>query len=89
MRFKRSITPFEAYELRTRILGMNEKWIYVEHRFFVKNRCKAAGIAKVVILDSKGKPLNPKLQLPNAEKEEDLKLGDLIAESEKLFGADN
>jgi acyl-CoA thioesterase FadM len=33
MRFKRSVRPFEAFELRTRLLGSDPKWLWLEHRF--------------------------------------------------------
>lgn len=33
IRFIRSLDPFQLYELRTRILGWDEKWFYLEQRF--------------------------------------------------------
>src|SRR3546814_16970714 len=32
-RFSRSLQPFRRYELPTRPLGWNQKWIFCEHRF--------------------------------------------------------
>jgi acyl-CoA thioesterase FadM len=32
-KFRRGLKPFERYELHTRLLGWNEKWIFTEHQF--------------------------------------------------------
>ena len=34
IRYRRSLDPFEAYELHTRLLGWDAKWFYLEQRFF-------------------------------------------------------
>ncbi len=31
VRFRRSVLPFERFDIRSRVLGWDEKWIYVEH----------------------------------------------------------
>ena len=33
MRYRRSLDPFERYELHTRVLGWDAKWFYLEQRF--------------------------------------------------------
>ncbi len=33
IRYRRSLDPFEAYELHTRLLGWDAKWFYLEQRF--------------------------------------------------------
>ncbi|WP_291271780.1 thioesterase family protein [Geothrix sp.] len=33
MRYRRSLDPFESYELHTRLLGWDEKWVFLEQRF--------------------------------------------------------
>jgi len=38
MRYRRSLNPFERYELHTRLLGWDAKWVYLEQRF-----CKRGG----------------------------------------------
>ena len=38
VRFSRPLKPFQKYEIRTKILGWDEKWAFLEHRFFSKNR---------------------------------------------------
>jgi acyl-CoA thioesterase FadM len=32
MRYRRSLLPFERFQLRSRVLGWDEKWFYFEHR---------------------------------------------------------
>jgi hypothetical protein len=32
---------------------MDEKWLWVEHRFVVSNRCVAAGVAKLLISNAR------------------------------------
>ena len=49
MRFKRSLGPLQAFELRTRLLGADAKWLWCEHRFVAGGRCVAAGIAKLLV----------------------------------------
>lgn len=44
-RFRRELRPFEAYELHTRLLGWNDKWTFMEHRFVCKGR-----VAGVVVM---------------------------------------
>lgn len=91
MRFKRSIAPFESFELRTRMIGVDEKWIFIEHRFFSRNRCKAAGLVKIALLGKDGKPISPKLELEKLgiKDVEECDAGRLICESEKYFGKDD
>lgn len=31
LRFRRSILPFERFDVRTRVLGWDEKWFHIEH----------------------------------------------------------
>lgn len=36
-RFSRSLQPFEKFELHTRLMGWDEKWLFTEHRFISKS----------------------------------------------------
>ena len=50
MRFKRALEPMETYKLRTRIMGWNSKWLFIETCFVGSSgRTKAAGLCKVVL----------------------------------------
>jgi acyl-CoA thioesterase FadM len=46
MRYRRSLAPFRAFELRTRILAWDEKWFYLEQRFFDREDLLATGLVK-------------------------------------------
>lgn len=32
-KFRKDLKPFERFELHTRVLGWDEKWVFMEHRF--------------------------------------------------------
>jgi hypothetical protein len=38
--FKRELKPFQRYQIRSRILGWNEKWLFVLSRFEFSDRNK-------------------------------------------------
>lgn len=42
IRYRRSLDPFEAYELHTRLLGWDAKWFYLEQRFLKRGGDLAA-----------------------------------------------
>ncbi|MFC7650978.1 thioesterase family protein [Pseudoduganella danionis] len=37
-KFRRELRLFERFEIHTRMLGWDEKWLFVEHRFMSKGR---------------------------------------------------
>lgn len=49
MRYRRSLAPFEAYELHTRLLGWDAKWFFLEQRF-LKRRGELAAVGVVKAL---------------------------------------
>ncbi|KAJ3414609.1 hypothetical protein HDV05_006250 [Chytridiales sp. JEL 0842] len=58
MFFRREILPFQAYEIRSRLLSFDNKWFYVEHRFVTRDKKKgevlmALGISKQVVKEKK------------------------------------
>ena len=60
VRFRRSVMPFERFTVRSRVVGWDEKWFYIEH--IVDNKdgvfC-AAGHVRTLIRDSKGNKRTP------------------------------
>ena len=51
MIFRRSLAPFERYRLETRLIGWDEKWVYMEQTFIRKNGDLAArGYVKATFL---------------------------------------
>ncbi|KAG0223081.1 hypothetical protein BGX31_008722 [Mortierella sp. GBA43] len=54
MWFKKEITLFQSYEIRTRLLTWNQKWFVIEHRMYTPSKSKdqtlcAIGISKFVL----------------------------------------
>jgi len=48
IRYKVSLLPFQRYKLRTKVIGWDEKWFYIEQRFEKKNRTVAVGLVKAL-----------------------------------------
>lgn len=48
IRYKQSLLPFQRYRLRTKVIGWDEKWFYIEQRFERKNRTIAVALIKAV-----------------------------------------
>lgn len=46
MHYFRPLGPFSRYELRSRLLGWDEKWFYAEHRFEQRGTLMALGTIK-------------------------------------------
>lgn len=53
--FRKSLHAFQKYELRTRVLGWDEKWVYMEQRFVAGEICYAAAIVKGLMRTKDGK----------------------------------
>ena len=54
VRYRRSILPFERFDIRTRVVGWDEKWIYVEHIVEKDGEFCAIGHARTVIRGRNG-----------------------------------
>jgi acyl-CoA thioesterase FadM len=48
IRYKQSLMPFQKYRLRTKVIGWDEKWFYIEQRFDRGNRTIAVALVKAV-----------------------------------------
>ncbi|MBX7218807.1 MAG: thioesterase family protein [Blastocatellia bacterium] len=46
--YKRSLNPFETYQLKTKVLCWDEKWIFLEQRFERNGKTAALGIVKTL-----------------------------------------
>ena len=55
MTFRRPLDPFQAYELTTRVIGWDDKWVYMEHRFMVGETMHARGVLKALFLKGRQK----------------------------------
>lgn len=67
IRYRRSIDLFRRYDLHNRLLGWDEKWIFVEHRFVVGGRTAVMVLGKFVVM-SGGKVVDPGRVLANLER---------------------
>lgn len=54
IRFRRSLAPFERYDLKTRIVSWDEKWFWLEQRFERGGEVVATGAIKGLFRNSKG-----------------------------------
>lgn len=54
IRYRRPLAPFKRYELRTRLVGWDEKWFFMEQRFMVGGDLYAYALVKGVFKDGRG-----------------------------------
>jgi len=55
IRYRRSLDPFEAYELHTRLLGWDAKWFFLEQRFLKRGEIMAAeGVVRALFRGGDG-----------------------------------
>jgi acyl-CoA thioesterase FadM len=52
--FRRSLDPFQRFELATRLVAWDEKWWWFEQRFEVAGRVRALGRVKVLFRGPRG-----------------------------------
>lgn len=55
IRYRRSLDPFESYELHTRLMGWDTKWFFLEQRFFKRGGDLAAeGVVRALFRGKDG-----------------------------------
>lgn len=54
LRYFRPLKPFQKYQLRTRVIGWDEKWFFVEQRFERNGELIAIGLVKGLFRDRRG-----------------------------------
>jgi acyl-CoA thioesterase FadM len=54
LRFRKSVLPFERFDIRSRVIGWDEKWIYVEHIVEKGGEFCAIGHMRTVIRSKRG-----------------------------------
>lgn len=50
IRFRLPLLPFRRFDLETRLLCWDEKWIYMEQRFFLVGGAKAGAVAAIALV---------------------------------------
>ena len=51
VRYRQPLKPFQRYELATRILGWDEKWVFIEQQFVVDGQACAIGYTKAIVVE--------------------------------------
>ncbi|WP_413583319.1 acyl-CoA thioesterase [Bdellovibrio sp. HCB288] len=54
MRFKKSIKPFQKFQISTRLVHWDDKYTYIEHKFLVKGEPVAWGMIRARFLKKSG-----------------------------------
>ncbi len=54
IRYKYSLSIFRSYRLRTRVIGWDEKWLFIEQRFEYRRRTVAVGLVKAMFRGAEG-----------------------------------
>lgn len=54
VRFRRALGPFQRFELRTRVLGWDAKWIFIEHRIERNGELSCHAVVKSLFVGPKG-----------------------------------
>lgn len=58
VRFRIQLKPFQKYTLKTRIVGWDDKWAYMEQRFIIESGPKKGAVAAIALV--KGSFYDPK-----------------------------
>jgi len=53
-KFRRELRLFEAFEIHSRMLGWDDKWVFVEHRFMRKERVIGVVMMRGLFRSAKG-----------------------------------
>lgn len=65
-KFRKDLRPFQRFELETQLLGWDDKWAFIEHRFCRKGRVVGVVLARCLFANSEG-AMPPKDILTAAE----------------------
>lgn len=52
--YRRSLTVFQLFELQTRVVGWDDRWIFLEQKFMTKHEMATQGILKTMIRSKEG-----------------------------------
>ncbi|MBB4200972.1 hypothetical protein CCR94_02110 [Rhodoblastus sphagnicola] len=54
VRFRRSLAPFQPFTLRSRMIGWDEKWLFIEHRIESGGELYCQAVVKALLLGRAG-----------------------------------
>lgn len=55
IRYRRPVPPFKRFNVTTRAVGCDERWIYLEHKLTADETTYAMAVLKAAFLDKKGR----------------------------------
>ena len=55
VRYRRSLRPFDRFTLRTKAIGWDDKWLYIEHRLERRAELMCLGVVKVAFIAREGR----------------------------------
>lgn len=61
MIYLKEIKFLDKMTISSALVGWDHKYVYFEHRFFVKNQLMSVGMSKFVLMDKKGKQQAPEV----------------------------
>lgn len=61
VRYRRSILPFERFDIRSRVLGWDQKWFYIEHIVERNGQFCAVGTVRTLIRSKDGNIAPPEV----------------------------
>ena len=61
IRFRRAVPPFKKIDVTTRVVGADEKWIYLEHKIVAGETLYSVAILKAAFLNTNGRVPVPDL----------------------------
>lgn len=61
IRFRRAVPPFKKVDVTTRLVGVDEKWIYLEHKIVSGGTVYSVAILKAAFLNDSGRIPIPEL----------------------------
>ncbi len=59
LRFRRALTLFQKFEIRTQVIGWDSKFFYLEQTFFRQNEYIASGMVKARFMKKAGGSVDP------------------------------
>jgi acyl-CoA thioesterase FadM len=67
IRFRLPLMPFQEFDLKTRIIAWDEKWVYIEQKFVIVSGQKKDAIAAIAILKGSFYSQSKNKTVPTAE----------------------
>lgn len=61
IRFRRAVPPFARFDVTTRVVGLDEKWVYLEHKLVDGETVYAVSILKAAFINKKGRVTTDRL----------------------------